>query len=238
MNKEEFIKHIKELGITITDEQLDKLNKYYIFLKEYNIHTNLTAITEEKEVYLKHFYDSLTIVKAHIFSNEKVLDIGTGAGFPGIIIKLFYPDIELTLLDSNNKKISFLEKLINILNLKDITLINSRAEDYIKEKREYYDVVTSRAVANLTTLSEISLPFVKKEGIFIPLKGGNEEEINEAKYAIEVLGGKLENIINFNLPIENSNRNILVIKKIKDTPYNYPRQYSQIVKNPLKKKVK
>jgi 16S rRNA (guanine527-N7)-methyltransferase len=238
MNKDEFIKQVKELGIDITTEELNKLDKYYNHLIEYNKHTNLTAITEEKDVYLKHFYDSLTIVKAYKFKDEKVLDIGTGAGFPGIILKIFFPSLEMTLLDSNNKKIKFLEEIIDILELKNIKTINSRAEEYIKEKREYFDVVTSRAVANLTTLSEISLPFTKINGYFIPLKGGNLEEIIDAEYAIKELGGLTEKDLKLVLPIENSNRNILMIKKVKATDKKYPRQYNQILKNPLKKKVK
>ena len=153
-----------------------------------------------------------------------------------MIIKLFFPNIELTLLDSNNKKISFLKELSNRLNINDINIIQNRAEEL--NKKEYYDIVTSRAVSNLCILSEISLPLVKQNGYFIPLKGSNEEEIEEAKYAIDILGGKIENIYKFTLPIEQSNRNIIKIKKIKKTDNKYPRQYNQITKNPLKKKEK
>ena len=235
MNKELFIKELKKINIDITEEQLKKLNTYYNFLKEYNEHTNLTAITEEEEIYLKHFFDSLTIVKAHNFQDEKILDIGSGAGFPGMILKIFYPDLDMFLLDSNNKKTRFLEELSQKLELKKISIIKDRAEEYIRNNREKFDIVTSRAVANLTTLSEISIPFVKENGLFIPLKGGNKEEIKEAEYAIKELGGEIKDIIEFKLPIENSNRNIIIIKKVKKTPNKYPRQYSQIIKNPLKK---
>lgn len=236
MNKDTFIKEIEKLNITINEDILDKLDIYANFLIEYNKHTNLTAITNLEDIYLKHFYDSILIAKTYNFTNEKVLDIGTGAGFPGMIIKLFFPNIELTLLDSNNKKISFLKELSNRLNINDINIIQNRAEEL--NKKEYYDIVTSRAVSNLCILSEISLPLVKQNGYFIPLKGSNEEEIEEAKYAIDILGGKIENIYKFTLPIEQSNRNIIKIKKIKKTDNKYPRQYNQITKNPLKKKEK
>ena len=236
MNKELFKKEIDKLDIKIDEEKLEKLNIYANFLIEYNKHTNLTAITNIEDVYLKHFYDSILIAKTYNFTNEKVLDIGTGAGFPGMIIKIFYPNIELTLLDSNNKKITFLEELSHKLGINDINIIQKRAEEL--DKREYFDIVTSRAVSNLCILSEISLPLVKQNGYFIPLKGSNEEEIEEAKYAIDKLGGKIEKIYKFTLPIEESNRNIIKIKKIKKTDKKYPRQYNQITKNPLKKKEK
>ena len=238
MNKEEFIKEIQKNNIEINDTIIEKLDIYIKFLIEYNKHTNLTAIKEEKDIYLKHFYDSIVLAKYYNFQNEKVLDIGTGAGFPGMILKIFYPGLKVTLLDSNNKKIKFLEELCKKININDIELICERAEDYCKKNREIFDIVTSRAVSNLTTLSEISIPFVKKDGYFIPLKGGNKDEIMEAKHAISILGGEIEKEFNYTLPIENSNRTVLFIKKKKNTPSIYPRQYSKIVKNPLKNKEK
>ncbi len=238
MNKEEFIKELQKNNIEINDTIIEKLDIYIKFLIEYNKHTNLTAIKEEKDIYLKHFYDSIVLAKYYNFQNEKVLDIGTGAGFPGMILKIFYPGLKVTLLDSNNKKIKFLEELCKKININDIELVCERAEEYCQNNREIYDIVTSRAVSNLTVLSEISLPFVKKDGYFIPLKGGNKEEIEDAKNAINILGGEIEKEYNYLLPIENSNRTILLIKKKKNTPNKYPRQYGKIIKNPLKKEEK
>ncbi len=235
MNKDLFIKELEKIGIEPTSIQLKQLEVYMKFLIEYNSHTNLTAIKEPEDIYLKHFYDSLVIARYHIFTNEKVLDIGTGPGFPGMILKIFFPNIRLTLLDSNNKKIKFLIELASKLGIENIEIICGRAEEIINKKREEYDIVTSRAVSNLTTLSELSLPFVKIGGYFIPLKGQNKEEIIEAEDAIEILGGILENEYNYELPIEKSKRTIIVIKKINNSPSKYPRQYGKIVKNPLKK---
>lgn len=238
MNKEEFIKKLQEENIEVNDIILEKLEEYSNYLIEYNEHTNLTSIKEKKDIYLKHFYDSIIISKYYEFKDQKVLDIGTGAGFPGMILKIFFPNLKVTLLDSNNKKIRFLTELCNKLGIEDIELICERAEEYCKKNREIFDIVTSRAVSNLTTLSEISIPFVKKDGYFIPLKGGNKDEIMEAKYAISILGGEIEKEFNYTLPIENSNRTVLFIKKKKNTPSIYPRQYSKIIKNPLKNKEK
>ena len=234
MNKELFYKELEKNNIVLNDIQKEQLDTYCNFLIEYNKHTNLTAIKEEKDIYLKHFYDSLTLTKVYNLKDEKILDIGTGAGFPGMVLKIVYPSIELTLLDSNNKKTKFLEELIDKLHVDKVTVINKRAEDYIKEKREYFDIVTSRAVSDLTILSELSLPFVRINGYYIPLKGSNIEEINNGKYSIKILGGNIERIENITLPIEHSERNILLIKKVDKTPSKYPRLYSQIIKNPLK----
>ena len=238
MNKEQFYKELEKLNIVLDNNQIEQLSTYCNFLTEYNKHTNLTAIKEEKDIYLKHFYDSLTLTKVYNFSNEKVLDIGTGAGFPGMVLKIVFPNIKLTLLDSNNKKTKFLNELIKILKVNNVTIINERAEDYVKNNREVFDIATSRAVSDLTILSELSLPFVKVEGYFIPLKGSNKEEINNSLYSIKLLGGNMEKIENILLPIENSERNILLIKKVLKTPSKYPRLYSQIIKNPLKKGMK
>ena len=238
MNKEEFIKQLKLDNIEINERQLEQLNTYKEFLIEYNKHTNLTAIKDEKDIYLKHFYDSIIISKYYQFNNEKVLDIGTGAGFPGMVLKIFFPNLKMTLLDSNNKKIKFLQELSKKLQINDINIICERAEDYCKNNRESFDIVTSRAVSNLTTLSELSLPFVREGGYFIPLKGGNKEELEEAHYAIKILGGIIKKEYNYILPIEESRRTILLIKKNKNTPILYPRQYNKIIKNPLKKEGK
>lgn len=235
MNKETFIKEVMNLGYELTETQIEQLDLYANFLLEYNSHTNLTAIKELNQVYLKHFFDSITIIKAYDFNNvDNLIDIGTGAGFPGMIIKILYPQIEVTLLDSNNKKINFLKELSNKLELDKINFCHERAEEYCNKHRESFDVVTARAVSNMTLLTEICMPFVKKEGYFIPLKGSNTDELTEAEYAIKTLGGKIEEIINFKLPYEESGRNIVKIKKVKETPLQYPRRYDKIMKKPLK----
>lgn len=235
MNKEEFINEVNKLGINLTEDQLNKLDTYAKFLVEYNSHTNLTAITEEDQIYLKHFYDSITLVKAiDLTKINNLIDVGTGAGFPGMVIKILFPNIVVTLLDSNNKKISFLEELGNKLNLTNINYYHGRAEDFCLKNRETFDLVTARAVSNMTTLSELCLPLTKLNGYFIPLKGSNEEEINSSLNAIKKLGGNIEEIIKFSLPYEESTRNIIKIKKVTNTPKEYPRRYDKIVKYPLK----
>jgi len=235
MNKEKFIKKVGDLGINLTDIQLKQLDEYCRFLLEYNLHTNLTAIKEEEQVYLKHFYDSLTFIKAIDPSKyETLVDIGTGAGFPGMVLKIVFPNIEVTLLDSNNKKINFLKELTMKLGLTKVNFFHGRAEDFCIKNREKFDIVTARAVSNMTVLTELCLPFVKVNGYFIAMKGSNVDEITESKLAITKLGGKLEEIINFTLPQEESKRNIAKIKKEKITPECYPRRYDKIVKSPLK----
>ena len=195
---------------------------------------NLTAITEEKDVILKHFIDSISINK-YLQGKNRIMDIGTGAGFPGIPLKILNQEKEFILVDSLNKRIQFLEEVKKELVLNNLELIHSRVEDLAKNSnyRESADVAVSRAVANLRVLVEYMLPFVKKEGIVICMKGPNiEEEIEEAKNAIEILGGKIENIDNIQLP-ENLERNIVIIKKVKDTPSKYPRKAGTPVKQPL-----
>ncbi len=235
MNKEQFTEELKKLGVELTDKQLKDLDIYCEFLKEYNSHTNLTAITEDDQIYLKHFYDSLTFVKAlKLDQNYSLIDIGTGAGFPGMVLKIVFPNLDVTLLDSNNKKITFLKELAQNLNINDLKFYLGRAEDYVQNNREQFDIVTARAVSNLPVLSELCLPLVKLNGYFIALKGSNKDEIKEAEFAIKTLGGTIENTINFNLPIEESERNIIKIKKVKNTPQEYPRRYEKIIKKPLK----
>lgn len=236
MNKELFVEEVKKIGIILNEEQLKQLEIYCNYLIEYNEHTNLTAIKEPEQIYLKHFYDSITIVKAIDFNKvNNLIDIGTGAGFPGMIVKILFPEIEVTLLDSNNKKIAFLQELTMKLGLKKVNFYHGRAEDFCVKNREKFDVVTARAVSNMTLLSELCLPLTKVGGYYIALKGSNEEEIDDSLYAIKVLGGEIEEKITFELPIENSGRNILKIKKSVNTPKEYPRRYDKMVKNPLKK---
>ena len=230
MTEQEFIEYLKELNITPSNEVLAKLKVYCLFLQEYNTHTNLTAITETKDIYLKHFYDSLTITKLIDLNRvNTLLDIGTGAGFPGLVLKIFFPHLEVTLLDSNNKKIKFLEELCNKLDIK-VTLVHARAEEYINEKRECFDIVTSRAVAFLPILSELSIPFVKVNGYFIALKGEAEEEITASSKILTKLESKIVETSEFNLPKEESKRTIIKIAKLKPTNSKYPRPYKQILK--------
>jgi 16S rRNA (guanine527-N7)-methyltransferase len=238
MTINEFVSLVSKLNINLTDEIVKKLNTYYEELVDYNSKTNLTTITNKDDVFLKHFYDSLTIVKAYDFNKEvKVLDIGSGAGFPGLVLKIVFPNIRLVLLDSNNKKTMFLEQVINKLELKDVIVVNKRAEEYIKENRESFDIVTSRAVAKIRILCEIGLPYLKNNGLFIMMKGSNlvtESEVEEASSTLKVLNSKIDNQIRFKLPIEESERNIVVIKKEKEISDIYPRSYDKILKKPLK----
>ena len=232
MNIETFIKEVEKLNISVTQENLASLARYKDLLVEYNKKFNLTAIKSDEEIYLKHFYDSLTLIKAYSLNgNLKLLDIGTGAGFPGIVLKIFYPDLELTLLDSNHKKIAFLEVVIKELNLKNVTCINSRAENLPKTYREYFDIVTSRAVAHLRILLELSIPYLKVGGKLIAMKGLSEEEIKESAKILEKLASTIVDTIKFNLPIEGSNRSLVIIQKNKKTNEIYPRSYDKIVKN-------
>lgn len=238
MNREEFIEETKKLGINITEEIMNKFDTYINFLIEYNEHTNLTAIKHYESILLKHFFDSLMLEHYFDFKNTKrILDIGTGAGFPGMILAIMHPKIEVTLLDSNNKKLKFLELLSEKINVKNIKTVHERAEDYVNLERQKFDVVTSRAVSDLEILSELSIPFLKIGGYFIPLKGKIDDELNRSKEIIKNLGGNIKNIFNYELIKENSTRNIILIEKISETPNKYPRNYSQI-KRIVEKKTK
>ena len=230
MTKEELIHELTKLKIKVTEQNLKDLDRYKDLLIEYNKKFNLTAIKTEEEIYLKHFYDSLTLVKAiNLEDKLSILDIGTGAGFPGLVLKIFYPNLEVTLLDSNHKKILFLETVIKELNLKNITCINSRAENLSSEYREYFDVATSRAVSELRILCELSIPYLKVGGKLIAMKGNKDEEIKESNKILEKLDSKIIDIIKFNLPIEESNRSLIIIEKMKKTNSLYPRNYDKIV---------
>ncbi len=236
MTKEEFIVSLEDLKINYNNEMLEKLDIYKNYLQEYNIHTNLTRIIEDKDIYLKHFYDSLTIVKALDLNNiNNLLDVGSGAGLPGIVIKIFYPHIEVTLIDSNNKKTKFLESLVQKLNL-DVQIINDRVEKYAINNLNKFDVVTARAVANLRVLSELCLPLVKTNGLFIALKGSITDELKESLDTIDILNSKIENIIEFKLYQNDLIRNLVVIKKLQDTQLNNLRTYDKILKYPLVKR--
>ncbi len=233
MNKETFIKELEKINIKITKNQLNQLDKYYNILITENAKYNLTNILDEEEVYLKHFYDSLTIVKGIELNNQYICDIGTGAGFPGIVLKIIYPNIKIDLIDATLKKCNFLNLVIKELSLKDINVINARAEEYAKENREKYDIVTSRAVANLKHLLEFGIPLLKVNGIFIAMKANIDEELNNIDNYYKKLSLSAEKIIKFKLPYENSNRTIYIIKKDKETNKIYPRQYSKIKKTDI-----
>lgn len=233
MNKEQFITELKKININITDDVLSKLDEYYHILLEENSKYNLTAITEESSVYLKHFYDSLSIVKIIDLNNQYLLDIGTGAGFPGLVLKIVFPNLKIDLMDSTNKKCMFLQKVIDKLNLKDINVINARAEEYAKENREKYDIVTSRAVAPLKHLLEYSIPVLKVNGQFISLKSNIEEELKNINNYYSKLYLSDEKIIKFELPYELSLRTLYKVTKRKETQLIYPRSYSQIKKKDI-----
>ncbi len=233
MTESEFIKHIEDLGITCDDDKLSRLNKYYEMLVEYNKVMNLTGITDKKQVYLKHFYDSLTIAKVINFNEYNTLcDIGTGAGFPGLVIKILYPHLRITLVDSLNKRINFLNDVIKELGLTDIETVHARIEDYAYNNKDRFDIVTARAVAPLNILLEYAIPITKVNSYFIAMKGKIEDETTYSN-ALRVLKSEVEEIKEFKLPIENSDRTIYKIKKISKNNGKYPRKPSEIKKNML-----
>ena len=233
MTKEEFIVALNNINIHLTKEAEDALEIYASFLLEYNEHTNLTAIKTMSDIYLKHFYDSLTISKLVDFNNGKLLDVGTGAGFPGMVLAICFPNLQVDLLDSNNKKIKFLEELIKKLNLTNVQTIYSRAEDYTRVNREKYDYVTSRAVADLRVLLELNIPSLKINGEFLVMKGNIDEELKLSQNAIKKLFCTITKKEEFTLPFNSGTRNIMIIKKTKETPAIYPRNYDKIKKRPL-----
>mgnify|MGYP001809885903 CR=1 FL=1 len=230
MNIEMFINELKELGIVLTKKQLDQLNQYYNILIEQNKVTNLTRIVDIEEAYLKHFYDSLTITKVIDLNKENTLcDVGTGAGFPGIVLKIVFPNLKVRLIDSTEKKVSFLKKVIDSLKLENIIAECKRIEDIADE----YDVVTARAVAKLNVLIELCIPIVRVNGYFVAMKANSESEILEAENALKELGGEVLNVLEFNLPVEGSKRTLIKIRKNKKTSGKYPRKFDKILKNPL-----
>jgi len=232
MDRELFILEANKLNINLSDKMLNQLEKYYELLVEWNEKINLTAITDKNEVYLKHFYDSLTLCKV-IDLNEidSLCDIGTGAGFPGIVLKICFPHVELTLVDALNKRIKFLKLVCGELGLTNVECIHARAEEYAIKNREKFDVVTARAVAALPVLLEYSIPLVKNSKYFIALKG--TEDINESKNALKILNCKILQEEKFLLPIEKSNRTIIKVQKLGNTSGKYPRRFSEIKKKPL-----
>lgn len=232
-----FEEKLQVLGITLTEEQKKQFDTFYELLVEWNKVMNLTGITEYEEVNEKHFVDSVSLIKAlDIHQVETVIDVGTGAGFPGIPLKIAFPHLKIVLLDSLNKRIQFLHTVIDTLGLKDITTIHGRAEDFAKkeEYREQFDLCVSRAVANLSTLSEYCLPYVKKDGCFLPYKSGEiDQEVEQAKKAVHILGGKLEDVVKFELPGTTIGRSFVKIKKVQNTSKKYPRKAGLPTKEPL-----
>lgn len=232
-----FRKDLEALQIVLNEEQLCQFMSYYELLVEWNQVMNLTAITDFEEVCKKHFTDSLSLVKAYkINASISVIDVGTGAGFPGIPLKIAFPDIEIILLDSLHKRVDFLKTVIDNLGLKKIEALHGRAEDYAKEKkfREQFDLCVSRAVSNFSTLSEYCIPYVKIGGHFISYKSEKlSEEKKDAEYAISVLGGEIEDQISFQIPNSDINRNLLIVRKKKETPANYPRKAGLPLKKPI-----
>ncbi len=228
---------LSELGITLTEKQKEQFDKFYELLVEWNKVMNLTGITEYEEVNEKHFVDSVSIVKAlDIHSVKKVIDVGTGAGFPGIPLKIAFPHLEIVLLDSLNKRINFLNTVISELGLEGISTIHGRAEDFAKkpEYREQFDLCVSRAVANLSSLSEYCIPYVAKDGMFVPYKSGEiDDELQQAKKAVHILGGKLEEVVKFQLPGSEIGRSFVKIKKVQNTAKKYPRKAGLPTKEPL-----
>lgn len=221
------------IGIEISQENAKQFYKYMKLLLEWNEKMNLTAITDPEEIILKHFVDSLTIMP-YLSNANTILDVGTGAGFPGLPLKILESNKEFTLLDSLNKRITFLQTVISELELKNVQAIHGRAEEYISQKRESYDIVTSRAVAKLNVLIEYMLPFVKVGGRCICMKSFEiEGELKEAKKAIEILGGKIEKVDEITLPTTDIKRKIVIIKKVKNTPNKYPRKAGTPAKEPI-----
>ena len=236
-NLEILEKGCEELGITLSDTQKNQFIRFYEYLVEKNKVMNLTGITEFQEVLVKHFLDSLACVKAVDMSKvNRIMDIGTGAGFPGVPLKIAFPHLEACLLDSLKKRVNFLEETFQLLKLENITAIHGRAEEFAKNKayRETYDLCVSRAVSNLATLSEYCLPYVKIGGFFISYKSGTvQEEVEQAQKAVKILGGRIQDVVYFQLPDSEIQRSLVVIEKVKATPGRYPRKAGTPLKEPL-----
>lgn len=231
----DFIEEVKKLNLNVTNEMVEKFNKYYRILIEVNQTMNLTAITEENEVFCKHFLDSLEISRVIPLEDSFTLcDVGSGAGFPSIPLAIISDKVNVTIVDALNKRIKFLQDLVRELDVVNVEAIHARAEDYAKEKRAFFDVVTARAVARLNVLLELCMPLVKRGGVFIAMKGSTgDEELEEAKNAIGILGGVVEQNVHIELPEGAGKRQILVIRKTKETPIQYPRIYAKIKERPL-----
>ena len=225
---------LEEINITLSQRQLEQFEIYYEFLVEYNNYVNLTAITEKEDVYIKHFYDSILVGKVFDLSNiETICDVGSGAGFPSIPLKIVYPNLQVTIVDGLDKRITFLKKLVEKLGLDNVNLVHGRAEEYAKEYRESFDIVTARAVARANILNELCIPLVKVGGYFISMKGKNaDEEINEGN-SLAILKGKIVKKNEYYLPKEESKRVLILIEHFEKCALKYPRAFASIKKNPL-----
>ena len=231
MNKEQFLDELTKLNITLTTDQLNKLDLFYKILVDWNNKINLTSIIREEDVYLKHFYDSLTLIKAiDLTKNIKLCDVGSGAGFPGIVLKIVYPNLDITLIDSLNKRVIYLNEVINKLELTNIQAIHTRMEDYSKKHEEKFDIITARAVANTKLLTEICIKALKINGKLVFMKANINNELDNINQLFNNLGCNLENIIRFKLPIEESNRSLVIITKNSMTKKQYPRRIDIIKK--------
>lgn len=234
MNRNDFEESLKILSIEMTNQKQQQLEMYYELLIEANEKINLTSITKKEEVYLKHFYDSATLCKAvDLTQTLSLCDIGTGAGFPGIVLKILFPNLSITLIESIGKRIKFLNEVKEKLHLENLYIIEARAEEYAKKVREKYDIVTSRAVANLHILIEYSIPLLKKNGYFIPMKANATEELEKKENLEKILKIKYIDTISFSLPNNQGKRMLPIFQKIEETPLKYPRKYSEIKKKPL-----
>lgn len=232
MNIDEFKIEVKKLGIEVTDEEISKLEKYADLLKEWNEKINLTAITEKEQVFLKHFYDSLTLVKIiNLDKVDNLCDLGTGAGFPGIVLKIFFPQLKLTLVDALNKRINFLDVVVKELFLENVTLVHARAEEYGKDHRECFDVITARALSSFPILLEYGASLLKVHGHLIAMRGLDDS--SDGINALKVLNLKINNVLEFKLPFEESNRTLVDVIKVDKTPQKYPRRYAEIKKKTL-----
>lgn len=236
MNEQQFAQALKQQGIDLSDRQLEQFRIYYKELVEWNEKMNLTAITEQEDVYLKHFYDSISAAFYMDFTKPLSLcDVGAGAGFPSIPLKICFPHIEVTIVDSLNKRIQFLNHLSEALGLDKVSFVHSRAEDFGQSQhRESYDIVTARAVARLSVLAELCVPLVKQGGAFAAMKAASApDELKDADKALKVLGVKKESVHSFLLPVEESERHIQVFRKFKATPKKYPRKAGMPNKSPI-----
>ena len=234
MNFKEMQSLLLEKGIKVTDEMIIKFQKYLDLLMEWNQKINLTALKTEEEIIEKHFYDSLLMAEEIKFDDQSLLDVGTGAGFPGIPLKIVFEDLFVTLLEPTLKRVNFLDIVIKELGLKKIVTINKRAEDYVKDARSYYDLVTARAVSRLNMLLELCMPLVKIDGLFLAMKGSKgEEEIQESINALKILNGEIFKIQKTKLVTDNDERMNIFIKKTDEISMKYPRAYGQIKKSPL-----
>ena len=230
-----FKEEVSKFNISIDEEALSKLERYFSFLVEFNAHTNLTAITEHDEVYIKHFLDSMLLSAAYDLSGKTLCDVGAGAGFPSVPNAIINKNVNIDIVDSLNKRIHFLNELISLINIDNVKAYHSRAEEWAVNKREYYDVVSARAVARLNILAELCMPLVKVGGVFIAMKSLEaQDELNEAKKAISTLGGEVIDIKHYDLPFNFGSRDIIIIRKVKECPKKYPRAFAKIKQNPIR----